>query len=348
VAQTRRGSRLTQGAQRLARRVVGRAAVALVAFGCAAGGHFGDDLTRRFPSLDDAGPHRLGDAHPYLLPSGGRATFFACRWSTEAPVPVSLPLDATPSEREALLAALRAWEGTGLGVRFLPVDGGDASIRIELAGGPVESGAGRDTGNAIVDCRVAPLSRQRDADAVAGAELVAARIVLARRTDIDWQGRERALTQAELAGAALHELGHALGFQGHARQGDTAMVRELERIPRTGAAILDGAGFRDSTMRALYALPNGAVVRRVPVEAWRTDLVDRMARLAEGAGLDGPFARVGESAARVFWRDPRGQEYGLVVPRLEEVMRDPARLVVIPEPRTRRALPRGEDLRPEP
>jgi hypothetical protein len=323
-----------------------RAAAAAAALALACAGSPGGELARRFPEAAGRDGHRLGDVHPYVLPAASHVTLFLCRWTTEQPIPVSLPVDATPEERRVLVAALEAWQGAGLGVRFVPIDGGEAPIRIELEGAPIQTGAGRDTGNAVVDCRVAPLSAQGRGDAVVGAELVAARIRLARRTGPDWQGRERDVTPAELAGAALHELGHALGFQGHVRQGDTVMVRELERIVRRGAALLEGERHGDATLRALYALPNGAVVTRVPVEAWRTDRVDRMAALAESAGLDGPFARVGETAARVFWRDPKGQEYGLVVPKLREVLRRPASVLVIPEARTRRALPRGDDLGP--
>src|SRR5690606_24658305 len=83
------------------------------------------------------------------------------------------------------------------------------------------------------------------------------------------------------------------------------------------------------------------------VERWRTDLVDRMARLAEQHGLEGPFVRVGEQAGRIFWRDARGAEYGLMIVRLRELLRDPRQLAVFPEPRTRAALPPERDLRPD-
>jgi hypothetical protein len=71
-----------------------------------------------------------------------------------------------------------------------------------------------------------------------------------------------------------------------------------------------------------------------------------MGRLAEQNDLDGPYVRVGEGAGRIFWRDAQGAEYGLVVGKLRELLRDPRTLVVLPEPRTRRALPRERDLRP--
>jgi hypothetical protein len=158
--------------------------------------------------------------------------------------------------------------------------------------------------------------------------------------------KPRALTPAEQTGLALHELGHALGFAGHVRRGDSVMASEVERIPRAGRALLAGEPFADPALRALYRIPSGALLSSTAVEPWRTDLVDRMGRLAEGGGLAGPFVRVGESAGRIFWRDEHGAEYGLVVVRLRELLREPRRLEVLPEPRTRRALPRERDLRP--
>jgi hypothetical protein len=288
---------------------------------------------------------RLGDIHPFLLPAGGRLTFFLCRWPDDATISVSLPPDATPVERHAIETALHAWEGAGIGVRFVTLEGGPAAIEIELEH-EVVTGAGEDAGNAAVDCEVAPLSAQGAGDEVADARLVSARLRIARQTNADLIGNLRPMTPAELTGAVLHELGHALGFEGHVHHGDTILVRETERVEHAGKALLAGEPFEDPTVRALYRAPNGAVLARAPVEPWRTDLVDRMARLAEQHDLAGPFVRVGESGARIFWRDDAGREYGLLVPRLERVLHDPGQLLVIPEARTRRALPRSGDLRP--
>ena len=317
---------------------------ALVAAGC--DGTRGTALDARFPSLAADEARLLAQAHPFVLPAAGRSTLFFCRWPDDAPIPVSLPPDATPEERRAIETALGAWQNAGLGIRFLPLaDGAPAAIEIRFAEDPIETGGGRDTGNAVVDCRIAPLSQQAAGGPVAGAQLAAARLRLARRTG-GGMTKPRALTPAEQTGLVLHELGHALGFAGHVRRGDSVMTAEAERIPRFGQALLADAAFRDPALRALYRLPSGAVLASTPVERWRTDLVDRMGRLAEEHDLDGPYVRVGETAGRIFWRDAQGAEYGLVVARLRELLREPARLEVIPEPRTRRALPRENDLRP--
>jgi hypothetical protein len=306
-----------------------------------------DAVETRFPALRDVPEHRLADAHPFVLPAASRVTLFFCRWPADTPIPVSLPLDASAEERTAIERALRAWEGAGLGIRFLPIDGGSAPIEIRFEDEALAIGRGGDMGNAVVDCLLAPLSQQTDPGVVRDARLARARLRIARQTAPSWQGKARPLTAAELTGTVLHELGHALGFQGHARRGDTVMVREVEKIPRLGAALLAGERFADPTLRALYRVPSVAVLSSTPVDSWRTDLVDRMARLAEQEHLEGPYARVGESAARIFWRDHRGAEYGLVVIRVAEAIRRPATTRVVPEARTRRALPRENDAKPD-
>jgi hypothetical protein len=351
VAQARRRAGLIGAGARVRRTGSRGVALLLVAAsaavaGCADGA--GRALAERHPRLRAIAGQRLAESNPYVLLADGRATFFYCRWPDGAPIPVALPADASPDERRALEAALRAWEGAGLGVHFERVAPGAGAIDLTLVGGAVDTAAGQDTANTVVDCRVAPLAEQPpDADPVVGARLVAARIHIARTTNQDWQGHARPITPGELTGAALHELGHALGFQGHAHAGDTVMVREVERIARTGQEVLDGVGFADPSLRALYALPSGTVLARVEVGRCRTDLVDRMARLGEAHGLAGPYLRVGEVVERLFWRAPDGGEYGLIVGHLREALRDPTRLLVLPESSVRASLAKGRDVRCE-
>lgn len=326
------------------RRRPGLAAFVATAVGLASCGGGGSALVERHPQLASIRGQRLADAHPYVLLHGGRARFFHCRWPDAATIPVSLPSDASSAERRALEQALRAWEGAGLGISFEPVaDASARGIALAFVGGTVDTAAGQDTANTVVECRIAPLSQQ-DGGAIRGAGLVSARIRIARLTNMDPQGRQRPLSEAELIGAALHEIGHALGFQGHARQGDTVMVREVERMAHAGKRIAKGEPFGDATLRALYRLPSGSLVGGGPVDRCRSDAIDRMGALAEANGLDGPFARVGESAARVFWRDAQGLEYGVVIARLREGLRDPNRFFVLPESRVRGSLAPGRDV----
>lgn len=318
--------------------------LALAGLGLASCGGGSPALVDRHPQLASIRGQRLADANPYVLLHDGRARFFHCRWPDGAAIPVSLPPDASAVERRSLERALRAWQGAGLGVAFEIVpDAAEHGIALSFVGGAVDTAAGQDTANTIVDCRIAPLSQQ-DGGSIAGAQLAVARIRIARLTNMDMQGRQRQLTEAELTGAALHELGHALGFQGHARQGDTVMVREVEKMGHVGARLAKGEGFEDATLRALYRLPSGALVGGGPVDRCRTDAIDRLAALAEAEALEGPFVRVGESAARIFWRDTQGLEYGIVIARLREGLRDPNRFFVLPESRVRGSLAPRKDV----
>ena len=52
---------------------------------------------------------------------------------------------------------------------------------------------------------------------------------------------------------------------------------------------------------------------RAEVSPARTQFVDRLARLATEADAVGPFVRVGDDIARIFWTDARGREYGVQV-----------------------------------
>ncbi len=319
------------------------AALAMVALGCAARPFAGDELAARFPGLGAGGGEGLAELTPYLWPYRGELTWFTCRFEAGLPVPVGVRDGASVEELAALDAALGALERAALGLRFARVPPGEASIVVEFVEGGVLSAVGEETANTIADCRLAPVSLASRGPRLE-AELAGASIVFGRRGVEDARGRTRAFTPEERTGALLHELGHALGFQGHPRRGPGVMGRGLEGLRRAGRAALDGGVLDDPALAALYALPSGAVLARSPVPPARTQLVDRMQRVAERESLAGPFARVGDAVARVFWRDARGVEYGLQVGDVEGVLRDAGSIVVLPESRTRRVLPRSRDV----
>jgi hypothetical protein len=271
--------------------------------------------------------------HPYVLPWRGTVRLFPCRFPLGAPVGVALPADASGDERRALEAAPDAWGRAGLGVTLVPAREEEAPIRIALLDDPPRRDDGRTgSGRTVADCRVEP--------GTGAARLVAARVEIARATSPDWRGRRHALGPDALAGAALHELGHALGFQGHARRGDEPMAASAGAQRRLGARALRGERIDSPALRALYARPSGEPLRVVEVSPWRTEAVDRLARVAPAARLEGPFARVGDSTARVFFRHAGGLEYGLAIPNLAETLRDPTLVLLVPDPRTRAALER--------
>lgn len=325
------------------RRRVAPTALVGLALACAERPFADAELAGRFPGLGAAQRARLAELTPYLLPYAGELTWFTCRFAVELPVPVAVRDGASDDERAALEAALGALEGSSLGVRFARVPPQEASIVVEFVEGGAPSADGEETANTVADCR---LDREVLASRgqVLGAEIAGASIVFGRRGFEDARGRERALSPEERTGALLHELGHALGFQGHVRRGESVMGRGLEGLRRAGRAALEGRGLDDPALAALYALPSGTVLARAAVPAARTQLVDRMARVAAREGLAGPFARSGDAMARIFWRDARGVEYGLQVGDLEGVLDDAGSVVVLPESRTRRVLPRSRDV----
>jgi len=288
------------------------------------------------PRLRALGAHRLGDATPYLLPVHDELVLFLCRWETQEPIPVSLPAEASPPQRRALEAALGAWERAGLGVRFARDAAPGRGIELRFVTGSAGGAGTARTATTVADCALDPLDTSRGERIV--ARLVSASIELQNEAR-DPLGRRVELSDAELAGSTLHELGHALGFQGHVRVGSSAMRRQVDEVRRAGRRLLAGEAFSDPTLRALYAVPSGAVVGRLPLPAGRTQPVDRLLALARSGALAGPLARMGDLEGQILFRDEDGAAYAIwlrgVAPALAG---HPEELQVLPGPRARRRL----------
>ncbi len=288
-------------------------------------------LEEGFPALAGIGSHQLGAATPYVLPSRGVLTLFLCRWLRGPAIPVSLPPDATAEERKLLETALGAWEGAGLGIRFAIGEPPARGIEIRFASGAeTETEPQPETpqaGITFADCAVDPEALANPPGPILPARIVFATVRL-QRDGRDMLGRRVAHTPEELIGTALHELGHALGFQGHPRRGDTIMNASVDSVRRIGRRVNAGGHFTDSTLRALYSVSSGAVVRRVTVSPGQTASVDRMARAARRLALSGPILRVGDRAARLDWRDSGGRVYPLLIPGIPELLRVPETLRV--------------------
>jgi len=297
--------------------------VAAAWLGCGGGAWDLAALEARHPALAAAGAHPLGDATPYLLPRGGELTLFLCRWERARPLRVSLPPDASPRERRLLGHSLRAWREALPGVAFERVEGaGEADIEMRF-----ETPDPERTAATAAECAV-HLEAQGDETQLA-AQLVAARVAL-RRANRDWRGREIILSDAELLGSALHEMGHALGFQGHARRGATVMLRSVDEVRFTARRLLSGAPFADAALAALYRVPSGSVVARIELSAEHTAPLDRLEAIARRIRLSGPLVRVGDRSALIAWRGASDVDYGFFVPRVHEVLRDPQRMILVP------------------
>jgi hypothetical protein len=248
-------------------------------------------LEARHPALRALAPHPLGSVRPYALPLAGELTLFLCRWPTEAAIPVALAGESDPAQREALRAALRGWEGGRLGLRFAEGEGG-RGIQVRVRDDLVTSQA-----NTVAECAVAgpPAPGARE---VPGARLVAASIHVAR-------------DDPHLRLTLLHELGHALGFQGHAARGSTLMLaREAEALERA-RRVSEASPVDDAALGALYAVPSGAIVARIPLAPEQTLPADRIQALAVERGLAGPFARMGDRSGLLWWADASGRRLAL-------------------------------------
>ena len=227
--------------------------------------------------------------------------------------------------------ALGAWEGAGLGIRFAIAEPLARGIEIRFApGAETESQPQPETpqaGITFADCAVDPEALTSPPGPVLPARIVFATVWL-HRDGRDMLGRRVAHTPEELIGTALHELGHALGFQGHPRRGDTVMNASVDSVRRIGRRVKAGTHFTDTTLRALYSVSSGAVVRQVTVSPGRTAPVDRMASAARRLALSGPILRVGDRAARLDWRDSGGRVYPLLILGIPELLRAPETLRV--------------------
>ena len=311
-------------------------AAGLLLAGCAPSLWDAEPLAAREPRLRALGAHRLGDATPYLLPVQDTGLLFLCRWETRDPIPVSLPPEASPVQLGALEAALRAWEGAGLGVRFQRGAPAGTGIELRIVGAPAEgTGPGR-AASTVADCAVDPRADAR------GGQLPARLVFASIHLRVEWMdplGRRVELEPADLAGAALHELGHALGFQGHVRSGESAMRYQVESTRRAGRRLLAGEAFRDETLRALYSVPSGEVVGRLSLTPGRSQPVDRLLALARTGALTGPVARMGDTEGQVLFRDPDGAAYAIWLRGVAAAVAGrPQDLLVLPGPRAERLL----------
>lgn len=276
---------------------------------------------------------------PFVWPRDGVVSLLTCRFETARPIGV-FAQDASAEEATALARVQRALERGGLGVRFIDAPREHAQIHVVFAAG---AAAGDRLGaHSVVDCKLAASANE------AAAEIASARIEISRAVAAAPRTEPRPLARDELLGLLARELGRALGWSGDAPARDPVGARSLADARRVGAALREGAPLESPALRALYARPSGSVLASAPAEpALATRPVDRLARLAETLGLDGPYLRTGAEAGRVFWRDPAsGAEYGAQIVEPARLIGAPGRVAVALERRARRSLPRSGDAPP--
>ncbi len=283
-------------------------------------------LEARYPQLRALSPHRLGESRPYALAFGGELVLFLCRWPADAPIPVSIGREAEERQIEALAAALRGWEGAGLGVHFVRVEEA-AAIRVRVRDDIVTSQA-----DTVADCAIEGLPAQ-GAPQVPGARLIGASIHLSR------DDPNPRLT-------LLHELGHALGFQGHVPYGSTLMLSRHAEVVERARRVTESSPVDDVALRALYAVPSGAIVARISLTRSQTLPADRLREVASERGLAGPFARMGDREGLLWWAGSVGRNLALRIEGAQAALRKPAALRLSPaSAEARRMLaPPQEDL----
>lgn len=279
--------------------------------------------------MNDGKRSRDWSAQLYVYPSKGILRDFHCRWASDFPINISI--SGPPKARELIRLAMRAWEDLGLGLHFRETSRRKAMILVNAWESPVANASGVGSGRAIADCYVHDTNPWY-------AELQSAQVDIALLTPKNIRGDTRALTDEEFTGLAIHELGHALGYQGHSDKRGAAMVRDRFISKLLGRRVLTKKKIKAPGVEQLYSLPAGRIRTRVQTGNWRTETIDKMSQIAKANGLQGPFVQVGDKAGRVFWRDRDGLEYGVRIPRVSEVMSNPNKLSLVPERKTRLLL----------
>ncbi|MBY0400338.1 hypothetical protein K2X89_08590, partial [Myxococcota bacterium] len=239
-------------------------------------------------------------------------------------------------------AGLGAFSGflDRLGLAARQVDAGPAEIEITAfasEGPELPEGLG----DTLVECDVAPRSSSESDPSVRG-QIRRAEVRL-RRSGRDAAGRLRIADDAAWAGALLHELGHALGFEGHVAAGSSILVRDEHALRGRGRAVLRGEPFADATLEALHRLEPGrrlGVRRLRAVDADWVRAIRALDRRYRAAGRErvAVIASVGDREARWSLQYADGARLVLRFPGWPERLRAGGELVVLPDRETLAAI----------
>jgi len=282
-------------------------------------------ILERHPRVAAIPDHRLGDLTPYPALVGERVVMVACRFDDGVtPIPVEVDRDVWPEAwGEIAVGALdRALPRVSLATRPLGAQGGGGpAIRVRSIEGMGEGGP-QGLADTLSECRVSETGR---ADAPVAGRIQHAEIRI-RRQVVDNAGRVRDALPEEWVGAMLHELAHALGFQGHAAAGRSLLQLEQSQLRRLGRRALAGEPVPAPNLSALFALPPGT---------WLGDLQlterGERARTEARAAVDtesarrgpasGPLSTTGDREARLVWRWEDGTQIVLRFPDWSDALR---------------------------
>jgi hypothetical protein len=251
---------------------------------------------------------RLPDLYATPSIEARRVDLLLCRWRLGAPIRVAWPSDASETERAHFERARAAWSDVVEGLELVTSLEAEADIRLVLVEADDPS-APSGTADTVTDCIV-------DGGPAAFAEVeergrIVSALITMRRENVDWAGGTTPMTDEEFLGAVIHELGHALGMSGHLTRGSSVMTVDRSNVRRAGRRVMAGEPLREPTLAALYAVPLGTVVGRVPFDPDLRPSINRLAELAAESGWRGPFGRAGGDAAHVFWQTDEGRHPGV-------------------------------------
>ena len=317
---------------------------ALTLFACVPprGGWDVEDLLEAEPAIAALPGQRLGDMLPFPALDGDRIVLVACRFSEVRAVRVRAGGAQWPADWGE--SAIRAMNHSVGGVELVLVEFHDRVVgprpEIEIVTVAAVGGSGpRGLGDTLSECDV---SKTTDPDEAYRGELIGAEIRM-RRAQLDMTGQVREASAEEWVGALMHELGHALGFAGHAAIGESILVRDETRIRAAGRRALAGEAKSDETLEALYRIRPGRRLGERPVKAVDVAWLDairqlHLQRFAEASEPTGMFSSVGDLEARIVWRYADGSQLGVRLPHWQDELRSGVAITLLPDRSTRRSI----------
>lgn len=314
------------------------------------------------PALLEIPGQRLADLSPYPALSvpghrleDGQLLLLVCRYPGGSQVELTLEGEDWPETWAR--QALAGLEADRFGINLIGSAGPDERDGDVGDGGPgtrvvVRSIADPDAeapaglGDTLTLCDVSwREDRPGGREAAPRGVLLAGEIRVRRRIRRP-DHRVHEATAAEWVATFLHELGHALGFAGHAAVGESIVHLEQSELRRLARRVLAGEVLAAPNLTALYRLAPGRVLGRVELQPAGRRELERLlgwveARALEVDGVEGPLASVGDREARLAWRWPDGFALDFRLPRYVEQLRRGEPLSAELGPRSRRALERG-------
>ena len=312
------------------------------------GGWDSEALLRTSPQRGARAGHRLGDMVPFPAlardADGGaraRIELVVCRFAPDTTLRVRAEGPGWDEEPGALALAALAEALSALDLSLTRTSTDPAEIEIQTVEG-LEAEAPEGLGDTLVECDVERAAEATGEGAVRG--IVSRAEIRMRRSGFDATGRLRRASDEEWTGALLHELGHALGFSGHAAMGSSLLVRDQGLLRKLGRAVLRGDAISDPTLTALYHLDPGQrlgerALSRAGVKWAEAILALDRRNAAAGNRRISLLASTGDREARLSFRYADGTRLGLRFPGWAAgLRRGDALMIALPDRATIEAI----------